>query len=35
MKTIYIDGNNLTINDVINVARKNALVQLSKEAIEK
>lgn len=35
MKTIYIDGNSLTIHDVIHVARKNALVQLSNEAVEK
>ncbi|MFZ5967320.1 MAG: histidine ammonia-lyase [Bacillota bacterium] len=35
MKTICIDGNSLTINDVMNVARKNALIQLSDEAIKK
>ncbi|AOT72695.1 histidine ammonia-lyase [Geosporobacter ferrireducens] len=35
MKTVYIDGNSLTIEDVINVARNRYTVELKEEAIEK
>ena len=33
MQTIYLDGNTLTIEDVVNVARNNFPVKLSKEAV--
>lgn len=33
MKNIFIDGNSLTLQDVVQVARNNALVQLTDEAI--
>ena len=35
MKNIIIDGENLTIEDVISVARYGSSVELSKDAIEK
>ncbi len=35
MHTIYIDGNSLTLKDLVDVARHNAKVQLSEEAISK
>ncbi|MBS4535202.1 histidine ammonia-lyase [Clostridium sp. D2Q-14] len=35
MKNIIIDGNNLTIDDVVKVARKNQLVKLSETAVKK
>lgn len=35
MHTIYIDGNSLTLKDLVDVARYNAKVQLSEEAISK
>ncbi|EOD01666.1 histidine ammonia-lyase [Caldisalinibacter kiritimatiensis] len=35
MKIVTIDGNNLTIEDVINVARYNYRVELTEEAVEK
>ncbi|MBS4537211.1 histidine ammonia-lyase [Clostridium sp. D2Q-11] len=35
MKSIIIDGNSLTIDDLVKVARENHIVQLSEEAIEK
>lgn len=35
MHTIYIDGNSLTLKDLVDVARNNASVQLSEEAISR
>lgn len=35
MKKIILDGNNLTIEDIVNVSRRNYEVELSNEAIEK
>lgn len=35
MKKVVIDGNNLTIKDVVNVARKNYKVELSEDAIKR
>lgn len=35
MHTIYIDGNSLTLKDLVDVARHDAKVQLSEEAISK
>ena len=35
MKTVYIDGNSLTIMDLINVSRNNAPVQITETAISK
>jgi len=35
MKNIVINGENLTIEDVVSVARHGSLVELSKDAIEK
>jgi len=35
LHTIYIDGNSLTLKDLVDVARYNAKVQLSEEAISK
>lgn len=35
MKKIILDGSNLTIEDIVNVSRKNYEVELSNEAIEK
>lgn len=35
METIFIDGNHLTLMDVINVARKNAPVQLTDESVQR
>lgn len=35
MKTIYIDGNSLTLEDLVNVARKDYKIELTKEAVKK
>ena len=35
MKRIIIDGNSLTLDDLVNVARYNFPVEISKEALEK
>ncbi|WP_416390436.1 histidine ammonia-lyase [Vallitalea guaymasensis] len=35
LDTVYVDGNNLTLEEVVNVARHNKKVGISKEAIEK
>lgn len=35
MKTLIIDGSSLTLSDVLNVARNNQIVQLSKQAINR
>ena len=34
MKKIIIDGNSLTLDDLVNVARYNFPVEISKEALE-
>ncbi len=35
MSTVYIDGERLTIEDIVNVARKGYKVELTEEAVEK
>lgn len=35
MKTVYIDGNSLTLEELIHVSRENCRIELTKEAIEK
>ncbi len=35
MNIVFIDGNKLTLQDVVNVARKNYKVRLSEEAVER
>lgn len=35
MKTIYVDGNNLTLDDLMDVARRNATVKIHESALEK
>ena len=35
MKKIIIDGNSLTLDDLVNVARHNFPVEISKDALEK